>query len=184
MRISDAFFTAAMERGACSPAEAKCLALLDSLGIPYRGLTHDPADTIELCHAIEARLGAPIPKNLFLCNRQETDFYLLVTPGDKIFKTKYLSQQIGASRLSFAGPAHMERLLGVTPGSASILALANDTERRVRLLIDEDVLKEEDLGFHPCLNGATVRLKTADITGRFLPAIGVSPQTVALPDGE
>ena len=78
----------------------------------------------------------------------------------------------------------MERLLGVTPGSASILALANDTLHRVRLLIDEDVLKEEYLGFHPCRNGATLRLKTADITERFLPAVGVSPQTVALPDGE
>lgn len=181
MNISETFFTNRAERGDCAPEEDACLRLLDGLGIPYRGLTHDPGDTIELCREIEKKLGAPIVKNLFLCNQQKTAFYLLVMPGDKIFKTKYLSKQIGSARLSFADAVLMRERLGVRPGSASLLALANDGAQNVRLIFDEDVLTGEFLGFHPCRNTSTLKLRLKDLTEVFLPHLGISPAVVTLP---
>ena len=151
--------------------ECDTYTLLDGLGITYARVDHAAADTMEICRGIEAVLGAPICKNLFLCNRQQTAFYLLLMPGDKPFRTKELSSQIGSSRLSFATPSHMEQYLGVAPGSVSVLGLRNDTERRVRLLIDEDLLACEQIGCHPCVNTATLRLGTADLLSRFLPSV-------------
>ena len=84
-------------------------------------------------------------------------------PGDKVFKTKELSSQIGSSRLSFASAEHMEKLLDITPGSVSVLGLMNDKENKVQLLIDEDVLKADALGCHPCINTASLRIKTEDL---------------------
>ena len=121
------------------PQELACYDLLDQLGIPYDRVDHDPADTIEDCVAIEEYLGAPICKNLVLCNRQKTAFYLLLMDGQKPFRTKELSARIGSSRLSFAPAEEMERLLGVTPGSATILALMNDRDHQVRLILDKSV---------------------------------------------
>lgn len=181
MHIGDTFFTSLAGRGACEPAEEKCLALLDSLGIPYEGLTHDPGDTIEICEEIEKKLGAPIVKNLFLCNQQKTAFYLLVMPGSKVFKTKYLSKQIGSARLSFADADSMERLLGVRPGSVSIFGLANDTGHAVKLIFDEEILPLQTLGFHPCRNTSTLKVRLDDITEIFLPKLGISPAIVTLP---
>ncbi len=181
MQISETVFTSLAARGACAPEEEACLRLLEELHIPFEGRTHDRADTIELCESIEKKLGAPIVKNLFLCNRQQTVFYLLIMPGNKPFKTKYLSEQIGSARLSFAGPEHMERLLGVKPGSASILALMNDKARAVKLILDKEVLSMETLGFHPCKNTSTLKFRLKDLTGIFLPALGVTPAVVELP---
>ncbi|MBE6575290.1 MAG: prolyl-tRNA synthetase associated domain-containing protein [Ruminococcaceae bacterium] len=152
--------------------ELACYALLDRLGIPFARADHDSADTIELCHEIESLLGASICKNLFLCNAQKTAFYLLMMPGDKPFRTKDLSKQIGSARLSFAPPEHMLRCLNITPGSVSVLGLMNDREREVRLLIDRDLTLQEFVGCHPCVNTATLRLRTADVLEKLLPALG------------
>ena len=95
---------------------------------------------MEACEEIDRTLEATICKNLLLCNRQETQFYLLMLPGDKVFKTKDLSAQIGSSRLSFAKAEYMEQYLDITPGSLSVLGLMNDKDRMVRLMIDENVL--------------------------------------------
>ncbi len=157
-----------------------CRALSD-MGIPFTGISHDHADTIEACKEIEAALGAPICKNLFLCNQQKTNFYLLIMPGDKPFKTKYLSKQIGSARLSFAGADAMERLLNVSPGSVSALGLFFDTEKQVRFLIDRDLLAEDFWGFHPCLNTATLKIARGDVTDVFLPRLGIEPTVVDLP---
>ena len=121
-----------------------------------------------------------ICKNLFLCNRQETDFYLLLIPGDKPFKTKYLSAQIGSSRLSFAKPEYMERYLDITPGSVSIMGLMNDHENKVQLLIDEDVLKDEWFGCHPCINTSSLKIRTKDLVEKIIPAMGHEPKIVKL----
>ena len=110
-----------------SAKETACYDLLDSLGIAYERVDHDAAMTMELCHAAEGVLHISICKNLFLCNLQKTKFYLLLMPGGKPFHTKDLSSQLGCARLSFGPPEDMERLLGVTPGSATVLALQNDT---------------------------------------------------------
>ena len=160
--------------------EIRCYDLLDSLGIEYHRIDHDRADTMELCAAIDEALGATICKNLFLCNRQQTDFYLLLIPGDKVFKTKDLSKQIGTARLSFATPEHMEKYLDITPGSVSILGLMNDKEKAVRLLVDEDVLAGEYVGCHPCVNTSSLRIRTEDMFGPLLKAMGHTMTTVTL----
>ena len=134
------------------PREVACYDLLDRLAIPYTRVDHDPADTIAACHEIEKVLGAPICKNLVLCNRQKTAFYLLLMEGDKPFRTKDLSKQIGSARLSFAAPEDMETYLGVTPGSATILALANDPDHKVQLILDRTVAETGHFGCHPCIN--------------------------------
>ena len=161
--------------------EMRSYALLDSLGIEYRRVDHEHADTIEACEQVEGLLECKICKKLFLTNRQQTDFYLLIMPGEKPFKTKLLSKQIGSARLSFASPEHMEKYLDITPGSVSILGLMNDKSGAVRLLVDRDLLKEEYFGCHPCINTSSLRLKTADVLEKLLPAMGHAPTYVELP---
>lgn len=151
--------------------EIRCYDLLDSLGIAYERIDHPAADTMDVCTAIDQALGAMICKNLFLCNRQQTTFYLLMIPADKVFKTKDLSHQLGVARLSFAGADHMEELLDITPGSVSLLGLMNDTQNRVQLLVDEEVLQDKWLGCHPCINTSSLKLRTADAFGPLLQAM-------------
>lgn len=160
--------------------EMRVYDLLDLLGVEYMRVDHEAAMTMEICEQIDQTLGATICKNLFLCNRQETDFYLLMIPGDKKFKTKDISAQIGSSRLSFAGEEHMLRYLDITPGSVSILGLMNDKENKVRLLIDEDVLNGEYIGCHPCINTSSLRIKTSDMMDKIIPALAHEPQMVKL----
>ena len=163
------------------PQELACYDLLDSLGILYTRADHACADTIEACHAVEQVLGAPICKNLFLCNLQKTQFYLLMMEGDKVFKTKDLSKQLGVSRLSFAGPEDMMRLLGVTPGSVTVLGLMNDKEQIVQLVMDKPVAESETIGCHPCINTSTIAFPTADLVQRLLPAVAHEAIVVDLP---
>ena len=162
------------------PKEIRVYDLLDQLQISYQRIDHEAAMTMEACAAVDEALEATICKNLMLCNRQNTDFYLLLIPGDKPFKTKELSKQIESSRLSFAAPEYMEQFLDITPGSLSVFGLMNDHENRVQLLIDEDVLKGEYIGFHPCINTSSLRLKTADLVQKIIPAMGHEPQLVHL----
>lgn len=154
--------------------EIRCYRLLDELGIAFDRTDHfdTPATSMEVCAAVDAILDVHICKNLFLCNRQKTDFYLLIMPGDKPFKTKELSKQLGVSRLSFADAARMKELLDVEPGSVSVLGLMNDPGNRVRLVVDGDVLEETWFGCHPCINTSSIRFHTADLTEKLLPAVG------------
>ena len=161
--------------------EIRVYDLLDRLGVEYQRIDHEPAMTMEACAAIDEALDATICKNLLLCNRQCTDFYLLMLPGDKPFKTSVLSKQIGSSRLSFAGAEHMEAFLDITPGSLSVMGLMNDTERRVTLLIDEDVLQGEFIGLHPCINTSSLRIGTRVLLEKIIPALGHPPRMVTLP---
>ena len=160
--------------------ELRCYDFLDKLNVPYQRIDHEAAMTMEACAAIDEALQATICKNLLLCNRQCTDFYLLMIPGDKTFKTSVLSKQIGSSRLSFADGQYMEEFLDITPGSLSVLGLMNDHDNRVRLLIDEDVLKGEYFGCHPCINTSSLRIRTADLIEKIIPATGHTMQTVCL----
>ncbi len=154
---------------------------LRELAIDFVRVEHEHADTMEDCVAIGEVLGADVCKNLVLCNRQKTNFYLLTMPGDKPFFTKDLSHQIGSSRLSFASADAMEELLHVQPGSASILSLLFDTEHRVQLVMDRETKEQEYFCCHPCQNNGTLRMKTADVLHRFLPHTGHEPITVDLP---
>ena len=169
-----------------SDRERRAYALLDELGIRYDRTDHPdrPATSMEVCADVDGILNVHICKNLFLCNRQKTKFYLLVMPGDKPFKTKELSGQMGISRLSFADETYMEQFLDIHPGSVSVLGLMNDKEKKVSLIIDEDVLKEEMFGCHPCENTSSMRFKTTDLTEKILPALGVTPTIVHLTGAE
>ena len=162
------------------PKEMAVYELLDRLQIPYLRADHDVTSTIEDCHEIDKLLGVSICKNLFLCNRQKTNYYLLMMPGEKPFKTKDLSAQIGSARLSFGDAQAMEQYLDLTPGSVTVLALMNDPKQHVRLLIDRDVLQHEYIGCHPCINTSSLKIKTSDILEKFLPKVGHTPTIVDL----
>lgn len=178
--------------------ETRVYDLLDNIGVAYDRLDHAAAMTMEVCEDINAAFGrmtleefkaesddertkhAIVCKNLFLCNRQKTKFYLLMTPGDKKFLTKNLSAQINSARLSFAGEEEMLKYLDITPGSVSVLGLMNDHDNAVQLLIDSDVLLSEYVGCHPCVNTSSLRMRTSDLIEKILPAIHHSPVIVNL----
>lgn len=162
------------------PKEIRCYELLDRLNIEYQRIDHEPAMTMEACEEIDRTLNAVICKNLLLCNRQKTRFFLLMLPGDKHFKTSVLSKEIGSSRLSFASAEDMEALLDITPGSVSVLGLMNDREGKVELLMDAEVVKGEYFGCHPCINTSSLRLKMSDLLDIILPAMAHRPRLVTL----
>ena len=162
------------------PKEQRVYELMDKLGIDYQRVDHEAAMTMEACIAVDEALNATMCKNLLLCNRQCTDFYLLLMPGDKPFKTSVLSKQIGSSRLSFADGSYMEQFLDITPGSLSVLGLMNDKDHRVKLLIDGDVLSGEFIGVHPCINTSSLRIATRDLMEKLIPEMGHAPTMVTL----
>lgn len=164
--------------------EIRTYDFLDSLGVAYQRIDHEAAMTMEACEEIDKMLDATICKNLFLCNRQKTQFYLLMLEGEKVFKTKDLSRQLGVARLSFAAPADMEKYLDITPGSVSVLGLMNDTENAVQLVLDKPIAESTRIGCHPCINTSTLAVSTQDILTKFLPAVHHEPIIVDLPDPE
>lgn len=163
------------------PREVAAYDLLESLSIPFERLDHEALFTIEACHEADAILGVAMCKNLFLCNQSKTEFHLLLMPGEKRFKTKTFSRLIGSSRLSFAPEEAMESLLGLTPGSVTVLGLMNDREGKVKLYIDSELLREEYMGCHPCINTSSIKVKTEDLIRKFLPAVGHGYTVVELP---
>lgn len=163
------------------PKEVAVYDLLDELGIPYDRIDHEAIFTIEGCNNIDGVLGIHLCKNIFLCNSQKTKFYLLLMPGEKRFVTKDFCKQIVSPRLSFAPAEFMEEYLDITPGSVSVMGLMNDKEHHAQLVIDQDVLKEEYIGFHPCINTSSMRIAMKDLLEKFLPAVEHEYMTVDLP---
>ena len=164
--------------------EVRVYDLLDKLGIEYERTDHEEANTMEKCNEIDKILDTIICKNLFLCNRQQTEFYLLMMPGDKPFKTKYITKQLGCSRLSFAPSEKMLEYLDIKPGAVSIMGLMNDKDNKIQLVIDKPVVESETLGCHPCVCTSSLKFKTKDIIEKFLPAVHHEPLIVDLPWGE
>lgn len=161
--------------------EVRVYDLLDSLKIEYERVDHEEANTMEACNEIDRVLNTIICKNLFLCNRQETQFYLLMMPGDKPFKTKDISAQINSARLSFGKAEFMEEYLEIKPGAVSVMGLMNDTEKKVQLLIDRPVIESEYIGCHPCVSTSSLKLRTKDVLEKFLPAVKHEAVIVDLP---
>ena len=155
--------------------------LLETLRIPYRMVEHPAAGAMEDLVAVEERLGVRICKNLFLCNRQKTVFYLLLIPADKRFKTSVLSKLIGSSRLSFGEEDKLYELLGVRPGSITPLGLVFDEAHQVNLLIDREVLALEEIGMHPLVNTASLAMKTEDLMKVYFPFTGHETQILDIP---
>lgn len=155
--------------------------LLEKLKIAYRKVEHPEAGSMEDLIEAEKQLGAVICKNLFLCNRQKTVFYLLLIPGGKRFKTSVVSKLIGSSRLSFGEADKLYELLGVHPGSITPLGLAFDEAHQVNLLIDREVLALEEVGMHPLVNTASLAMKTDDLMQVFFPFTGHEPTILDIP---
>ena len=154
------------------PREIRVYDYLDGLGIPFRRTDHKEVATMEDLYEADRVLDVVLCKNLFLCNRQKTDFYLLAMPADKPFKTKELSGQLNISRLSFGDPADLLKYLDIEPGAVSVMGLMNDTDKQVRLLMDEDLREDEFFGCHPCVTTSSMKLGMSDLLTRFLPATG------------
>lgn len=166
-----------------TPREQRVYELLDRLGIAYEYVDHPPAMTMEDCLEIDRILDAVICKNLFLCNRQQTQFYLLMLREDKRFRTAEVSKEIGSARLSFGPKEYMERFLDLSPGSVSVLGLMNDSGSRVQLLMDEDILRGGFFGCHPCVNTTSLRLRVSDLTDRILKEIGHELMLIKVQEG-
>ena len=179
MTVSPVFHNTRPE-GELLPQEAAAFDLLEALHIDYDRVSHDAAFNMELCAQVGDALGVSVCKNLFLCNRQQTQFYLLMLPGDKHFKTKFLSSELGCARLSFADESKMTELLGIHPGSVSVMGLINDNEHKVMLVIDNDLMKSDYLGCHPCINTATLKIKMTDLLEKIVPATGHPCKIVTL----
>lgn len=152
--------------------EIRIYDLLDQLGIAFDRIDHRAVATMEDCDDIDAALApAVICKNLFLCNKKKTQFYLFLIEGAKRYNASELSKQLGCSRLSFAPAEYMEQFMDITPGSASVMGLMNDTGNKIQLIVDEDVLHAEFFSCHPCINTSSIRLKSTDVFETFVEAV-------------
>lgn len=170
-KIDTTVYNGRPEGGDRLPKEMAVYDVLDKLGIPYARVDHEAIASVEQCGQVDELLGIALCKNLFLCNSQKTKFYMLMMPGRKRFVTKEFSRQINSSRLSFAPEEYMLKFLDITPGSVSVLGLMNDKDKQVQLVIDKDILKEENLGCHPCINTSSLRVPIKDLLEKFLPYV-------------
>ena len=162
--------------------EERVYDLLDQLNIDYQRIDHEEANTMDVCLEIEKTLKSTICKNLFLVNSNKSQYYLLMLKGNKKFKTKVISKQINSSRLSFGSDEKMLEYLDITPGSVSLLGLMNDYDFKVQLLMDKDLLQDEYLGCHPCINTSSLRIKMKDVFEKIIPALHHEPIFVEVYD--
>ena len=162
--------------------EERVYDLLDQLNIDYQRIDHEEANTMKVCLEIEKTLKSTICKNLFLVNSNKSQYYLLMLKGNKKFKTKVISKQINSSRLSFGSDEKMLEYLDITPGSVSVLGLMNDHEHHVQLLMDKDLLQDEYLGCHPCINTSSLRIKMKDVFEKIIPSLHHEPIFVEVYD--
>jgi len=142
---------------------------LQHLQIPFGRVETDEAITMEDCVQIDAKLGMKMVKTLFLCNRQQTAFYLFITAGDKPFRAKDFSAALNIARVSFAPAELMEQMLGTKIGAATVFSTLIDTENVVQVVFDKDVLSEKWYG---CSDGTTtgyMKVKTKFILHKLLP---------------
>jgi len=162
--------------------EERVYDLLDQLNIDYQRIDHEEANTMEVCLEIEKSLKSTICKNLFLVNSNKSQYYLLMLKENKKFKTKMISKQINSSRLSFGSDEKMLEYLNITPGSVSLLGLMNDHDFKVQLLMDKDLLQDEYLGCHPCINTSSLRIKMKDVFEKIIPSLHHEPIFVEVYD--
>lgn len=163
-----------------SEVQEKVYKVLSDLHIGFERVDTDDAVTMEDCEAIDARLGVKTVKTLFLCNRQQTDFYLFVTRGDKPFVTRDFSRAMSISRVSFAPASMLSDMLGTHPGGASILCLVLDSDRRIKVVIDSEVLQNEWYGCNDGTSVSYMKVRTSDIMDVFLKYVGHVPHIITV----
>ena len=155
------------------------LARLEALGIETTTTEHPPLFTVEQSQALRGRIPGAHTKNLLLRDKKKTRIILVVALEDAEIDLKRVHDVIGCGRLSFASPELLMETLGVPPGSVTPLALINDPEQRVELVLDQTLLDNEVLNFHPLTNEATTTIARDDFL-RFIDACGHSPRVLAL----
>lgn len=160
--------------------ELKTYEMLDKLKIEYEHLDNDEVKTMEETQAVSDALGTEIRKTLLLNNQKKTAYFMVVLPADKSLDTKELAAQLGSGRLSFTSPERMQKILGVAPGTASVMSLINDTDEWVQLILDQEVADAEDFACNPGANTSHLRFKTADLVGKVLPHLYHAPKIMAL----
>lgn len=159
--------------------DANRQAVLDALramGVDFALHEHAPVHTIADCLSVQAIDWnvTEIPKNVFLCNRQKTDFFLMLLRHEVAFRTAIVSRALNVSRLSFAPDTALPGLLGLEAGAVSPLGLLFDRQKKVNLVMDEGLRGFTFLAFHPCDNRATLVLRAADFYDVFLKKLGRS----------
>lgn len=157
---------------------------LDRLDIEYEFLEHPAAGDIESVKYLDENLYVDVPcKNLFLVNRQGTQFYLLMMPRAKDFRTRYIKEQLGLAHLSFAKEEHMVEKLDVHPGSVSVMCLLNESAKDVHFILDDDVRDTDMVRFHAGDNTCSVKVKTSDFLAKIIPALKKEPIPIDIPKG-
>ena len=155
-----------------NPLQEKVYQALSTLGTAIERVDNSPAASMEDCHAIGSKLKAEVVKNIFLCNRQQTVFYLFITRSDKPFSTKDFGKALQISRVSFAPADKLMEMMGAEHGATSVFCLLMDPEHKVRYIIDKDVL--DNLDFIGCPDGTLTSymkiptdhlLKIAELSG-------------------
>lgn len=149
--------------------QEKIYEALEKLQIPFQRVDTDEAITMEDCVTIDEKLDMNVVKTLFLCNRQQTVFYLFITVGNKPFHSKAFSNTLDVARISFAPAEQMESILGTKIGAATVFSSLLDTENKVRIVFDKEVIAEKWYG---CSDGTTtgyMKVRTEDICKKFLP---------------
>ena len=155
---------------------------LDKLGIAYERMSHPVAATMADCRIVEETLSAVMPKNIFLCPRRKSCYWLLLTRPEARYKTSDISKQLGVSRLSFAEEEELYRFLRTTPGAITPIGLMFDENKTVQLAVDSALAGAERLAFHPCDNTMSLAMSGADFFNKFLPSLNIEPVFVEIHD--
>ena len=161
-----------------SPVQKATYETLDRLSVHYERAECDAAVTMQDCAAIEKALSVPVAKSLLLCNRQQTDFYLFVMPGDKPFVTKEFSSAMGISRVSFAPGECLGEKLGVSVGATTVFGMLADGAKQVTLVFDRAVLEREFIGLPDGTTTCYMKIRTSDLINVFLPSLKIKFVTV------
>ena len=155
---------------------AALFARLDAIGVAHTTLDHAPVFTVGEGLEIKAAMNGGHTKNLFLKDARDQP-WLISALGETTIDLKRLHPVIGSGRLSFGSAALMEETLGVTPGSVTAFGLINDTDHRVRFVLDAALARADPVNFHPLTNTATTAVSQAGFRA-FLASIGVTPLVV------
>ena len=154
--------------------------LLDQLAIRYQRFDHPPVFTCEEASRLLPDLPAAKTKNLFLRDPKSERLFLVVSPEERRVDLKALAAMLGVKRLSFGSPERLDAVLGLTPGSVTLLAMVRDSEQALELLVDEAICQAEQVQCHPLDNTATLIIRLDDVR-RLLTYLGRKATVMRLP---
>ncbi len=178
MYISD--ITNEMPTSYSSDLEENVYTKLNELNIQFDRVDNDTVEAMEECVEISNKLGAEIRKTIIVCNEKKTQFYLVVLPAEKRFDSKLFRDKMGCSRVSFAKAEDMQEILGVVPGSATIMSVINDKDNIVKVAIDKEVADSEFFACNTGENTRHIKIKTSDLLNVFLPNVNHEPTIIEL----